>query len=60
MGLNMGWTRWIWYVGAVAWALSGLLSLHTHAWLHAKISLTLAILFLAAAYFFQTQQPRNR
>jgi len=46
---------WIWFVGAAAWTLDGSISLHFHNWLHAKIALTIAILFLAAGMFYRQQ-----
>ena len=56
--MDMRWTRWIWYAGTGAWLLSGLAAVHLHHILHAKIAFTLALMFLAAAYFFQTQGRR--
>jgi len=47
---------WIWFVGAGAWALDGAISLHLHAWLNAKIELTVAMIFLAAGMFYRQQK----
>jgi hypothetical protein len=47
---------WIWFVGTAAWTLDGAIALHRHAWLYAKLALTIAMLFLAAGVFYQKQK----
>ncbi len=50
------WTRWIWYAGATAWLFSGIVALRLHHGLHARIALTIAVLFSGAGMFFQSQK----
>ena len=54
--MNMRWTRWIWYAGAAAWVFSGTVALRLHHNLHARISLSLAVLFAGAGALMQLQK----
>jgi hypothetical protein len=49
-------TTWIWFAGFGAWLFDGVVNAHYHAWLHARIAFTIALLFLAAALFFRSQR----
>jgi hypothetical protein len=46
---------WIWFLGFAAWLIDGLLSMHLHNWLHARLALMVAIVFLAAGFFYSRQ-----
>ncbi|MGP8258949.1 MAG: hypothetical protein ACLQM6_03235 [Acidobacteriaceae bacterium] len=48
-------TAWIWFVGCAAWIVDGVVQLHVHAVLHAKLAFTVALLFLAAGLFYRRQ-----
>ena len=48
-------TAWIWYIGFAAWLIDGMLSMHLHNWLHARLAFMVAIVFLAAAVFYTRQ-----
>lgn len=49
-------TVWIWFVGCVVWIFDGVLQAHYHAWLHARLAFTIALLFLIAGVFYQSQR----
>jgi hypothetical protein len=49
-------TAWIWFVGCAAWLFDGAVNAHYHAWLHARIALTVALLFLTAGIFYRQQR----
>jgi NADH:ubiquinone oxidoreductase subunit 6 (subunit J) len=48
-------TVWIWFVGFAVWLFDGLLHLHYHNWVHARLALMIALLFLAAGFFYRRQ-----
>lgn len=48
-------TAWIWFLGFAAWLIDAMLSMHYHNWLHARLSLMVAIVFLAAGIFYSRQ-----
>jgi hypothetical protein len=50
-------TAWIWFVGFAAWIMDGLVSVHYHDWLHARLAFMVAIVFFVAALFYR-KQPR--
>ncbi|WP_260703677.1 hypothetical protein [Edaphobacter flagellatus] len=47
---------WIWFVGCAAWLASGLIALRQHAFQHAQLSILVAMVFLAAGFFYRRQQ----
>jgi hypothetical protein len=47
---------WIWFAGAVAWIVSGAISLRQHALLHAQLAFFVAMVFLVAGFFYRRQQ----
>ena len=49
-------TAWIWFVGCAAWIMDGIVQIHVHAVLHAKLAFTVAMLFLAAGLLYHRQQ----
>lgn len=49
-------TAWIWFVGCVAWIVDGGVSLHYHAVFHARLAFTVALVFLAAGFFYRSQK----
>jgi hypothetical protein len=52
----MRWTRWIWFVGCAAWVVDAAVSMHLHDALHARLALMVAVVFLAAGLFFESQK----
>ncbi|WP_446744725.1 hypothetical protein [Silvibacterium acidisoli] len=50
--------NWIWFVGAGAWFLDALLSLHHHALASGLVAAAISALFLAAGMFFRNQARR--
>ena len=48
-------TAWIWFAGFAAWLADGLVSLHFHNWLHARLALMVAIVFFTAGLFYRRQ-----
>jgi hypothetical protein len=48
-------TAWIWFVGFAAWLIDGLISLHLRDWLHARLAMMVAIVFLTAGFFYRRQ-----
>ena len=49
-------TVWIWFVGCAAWIMDGVVQLHVHALLHARLAFTVAMLFLVAGLFYRNQK----
>ncbi len=49
-------TAWIWFIGCAAWLFDAGVNLHYHAWLHARLALTVALFFLAAGLFYRQQK----
>ena len=47
---------WIWFAGFAAWLVDGLVSLHYRAIQHAELAFMLAMLFLAAGFFYRQQK----
>jgi hypothetical protein len=45
----------IWFAGFAAWVIDGMVSLHFHNWLHARLAFMLAMLFFCAALFYRRQ-----
>jgi hypothetical protein len=50
-------TAWIWFAGFAAWVFDGLISVHYHDWLHARLAFSVAMVFLVAGLFYR-RQPR--
>ena len=48
-------TAWIWFVGCAAWVIDALVSVHFQNWLHARLALMVAIVFLTAGLFYRRQ-----
>jgi uncharacterized membrane protein YjjB (DUF3815 family) len=48
-------TAWIWFVGCAAWLIDTLVSVHFQNWLHARLALMVAIVFLTAGLFYRRQ-----
>ena len=48
-------TAWIWFVGCAAWIIDALVSVHFQNWLHARLALMVAIVFLTAGLFYRRQ-----
>ena len=47
---------WIWFVGCAAWLVDGFISLRYHDQLHARLAFCVAMVFLAAGFFYRTQR----
>jgi hypothetical protein len=47
---------WIWFVGCAVWVGDGVVQLRLHAVAHAELALMVALVFLAAGYFYRQQQ----
>jgi hypothetical protein len=50
-------TAWIWFAGFAAWVIDGLVSVHYHDWLRARLAFMVAIVFFVAGLFYR-RQPR--
>ena len=48
-------TAWIWFLGCAAWMLDSFVSARFHNWIHARLALMVAIVFLAAGLFYRRQ-----
>jgi uncharacterized membrane protein YjjB (DUF3815 family) len=48
-------TAWIWFLGFAAWLVDFFVSAHFHDWLHARLALMVAIVFLVAGIFYRNQ-----
>jgi hypothetical protein len=48
-------TAWIWFLGFAAWLIDALVSAHFQDWLHARLALMVAIVFLTAGLFYRRQ-----
>ena len=53
---EMRWTAWIWFVGAVAWFLDGLVSVRLHSQPRAELAFMVALVFLGAGFFYKKQR----
>jgi hypothetical protein len=49
-------TAWIWFLGCAAWLLNGVVNLRLHSLAQARLAFTIAIVFLAAGFFFRQQR----
>jgi hypothetical protein len=47
---------WIWFLGFAAWLVDGLISLRLHSMQHAQLAFLVAMVFLAAGFFYRRQQ----
>jgi len=48
-------TAWIWFAGLAAWVVDALINLRLHNWLHARLALMVALVFLTAGLFYRNQ-----
>jgi hypothetical protein len=49
-------TAWLWFAGCVAWFVDGLISLRLHSIQHAQLAFMVALVFLAAGFFYRRQK----
>jgi hypothetical protein len=49
-------TAWIWFVGCAVWIMDGVVQLHFHAVLHARLAFMIAMLFLVAGLYYRQQK----
>jgi len=47
---------WIWFAGFAVWIIDGLISLRLRAPQHAQLAFLVAMVFLAAGFFYRRQQ----
>jgi len=47
---------WIWFVGCAAWVCDAVLQLRLHALAHAELAAMVALVFLAAGFFYRQQK----
>jgi NADH:ubiquinone oxidoreductase subunit 6 (subunit J) len=50
-------TAWIWFAGFAAWLVDGMINLRLQNGAHARLALMVALVFLAAGFFYRNQ-PR--
>ena len=43
-------------MGCAAWIIDGVVQIHVHALLHARLAFTVALLFLVAVLFYRQQK----
>jgi NADH:ubiquinone oxidoreductase subunit 6 (subunit J) len=48
---------WIWFAGFAAWLADAVINLRLQNAMHARLALMVALVFLAAAFFYRNQ-PR--
>ena len=48
-------TAWIWFLGFAAWLVDAMVSIHLNNWLHARLAVMVAIVFLVAGLFYRRQ-----
>jgi len=51
-------TAWIWFVGCAAWLVDSGVSFHFGAVARAQLALMVALVFLAAGFFYRSQKQR--
>jgi hypothetical protein len=51
-------SAWIWFVGCAAWIVDGILQIRVHALPHAKLAFMVALVFLAAGFFYRGQRTK--
>jgi len=54
--LAMRRTAWIWFAGCAAWVADGIVSLRLRASTHASLAFMVALVFLAAGFFYRGQR----
>jgi hypothetical protein len=54
--MRMRKTLWIWFAGCAAWIVDGFVSLRYHDQLHARLAFCVAMVFLAAGFFYRKQK----
>jgi hypothetical protein len=47
---------WIWFAGCAVWIIDGFISLRLHSPQHAQLAFLVAMVFLAAGFFYSRQQ----
>lgn len=51
-------SAWIWFVGCAAWLVDSVIGFHLGAMAHAKLAFMVALVFLAAGFFYRSQKQR--
>ena len=51
-------TAWLWFAGCIAWFVDGLISLRLHSIQHAQLAFMVALVFLAAGFFYRRQRDK--
>jgi len=51
-------SAWIWFVGCAAWRVDSGVSFHFGAVARAQLALMVALVFLAAGFFYRGQKQR--
>jgi hypothetical protein len=54
--LKMRNTAWLWFAGCIAWTVDGIVSLRLHSIQHAQLAFMVALVFLAAGFFYRAQK----
>jgi hypothetical protein len=49
-------TAWLWFAGCIAWTIDGAISLRLHSIQHAQLAFMVALVFLAAGFFYRRQK----
>ena len=49
-------TAWLWFAGCIAWTVDGIVSLRLHSIQHAQLAFMVALVFLAAGFFYRRQK----
>lgn len=52
----MRWVAWIWFVGFAVWIVDAAISLRLRSMQHAQLAFLVAMVFLAAGFFYRRQQ----
>lgn len=53
---EMRWTAWIWFAGALAWLVDGVVSVRLHSGPRAQLAFMVALVFLGAGFFYRSQR----
>jgi len=51
-------SAWIWFVGCAAWLVDSLISFHLGSVPRARLAFMVALVFLAAGFFYHSQKQR--
>jgi hypothetical protein len=49
-------TAWLWFAGCAAWTVDGIVSLRLRSIQHAQLAFMVALVFLAAGFFYRRQK----